>query len=430
MTRPSPSAATSSPATRGLVVGLDLLLVVLVVIAVVQAPPGAGWPAALAGGVLLAGYVAGRAAVRVHERSVDTPRGTWWPDLAWIVGLTVVWVVLLWLSPAALWVAFPLMILQMHVLGPRRGVVAVVLTAVVTVADGLLTRSGPGEPWTGYVLGPLLGAAVAVGVVLGIEAFVREAQNRQRTVDELTRARRHLAQAERERAVTDERARLARDIHDTLAQSLSAIELLLRAAEDAVGSDDARARELVGQARSAARDGLAEARRVVQDLTPADLDRTTLLGALRRVAERTAAGRDGTRSRPLAVTVHAGGTPRPLPVPLETALLRIAQSALANVDEHADASRAEVTLTYAPGSVTLRVADDGVGLGPAAAPGVPASATAAATASGGPGARGFGLPAMRSRVRELGGELALEGPAGAGTVLTVTLPVRPEEEAR
>lgn len=418
MTRPS-----SSPATRGLVVGLDLLLAVLVVIAVVQAPPGTEWLALLVGGVLLAGYVVGRALVRVHERSVDTPRGAWWPDVAWIVGLTVLWVVLLWLSPAALWVAFPLMILQLHVLGPRRGVVAVVLTAVVAVADGLLTRSGPGEPWTGYVLGPLLGAAVAVGVVLGIEAFVREAQSRQRTVDELTRARRHLAVAERERAVTDERARLARDIHDTLAQSLSAIELLLRAAEDAVGSDETRARALVGQARSAARDGLAEARRVVQDLTPADLDRTTLLGALRRVAERTAGGRDGTRSRPLAVSVQAGGTPRPLPVPLETALLRIAQSALANVDEHAGASRAEVTLTYAPESVTLRVVDDGVGLDPA--PAVPATA-----GSGTPGGRGFGIPAMRSRVRELGGELALEGPAGAGTALTVTLPVRQGEDTR
>ncbi|MFJ3404804.1 sensor histidine kinase [Promicromonospora sp. NPDC090134] len=413
MTRPSPS-----PATRGLVVGLDLLLVVLVVIAVVQAPPGTEWLALLVGGALLAGYAVGRALVRVHERSVDTPRGRWWPDVAWIVGLTVLWVVLLWLSPAALWVAFPLMILQLHVLGPRRGVVAVALTAVVAVADGLLTRTGPGEPWTGYVLGPLLGAAVAVGVVLGIEAFVREAQSRQRTVDELTRARRHLAVAERERAVTDERARLARDIHDTLAQSLSAIELLLRAAEDAVGSDETRAHALVGQARSAARDGLAEARRVVQDLTPADLDRTTLLGALRRVAERTAAGRDDTRS-PLAVTVHTGGTPRALPVPLETALLRIAQSALANVDEHAGASRAEVTLTYAPESVTLRVVDDGVGLDPA--PAVPTAA------SGAPGGRGFGIPAMRSRVRELGGELALEGPAGAGTALTVTLPVRPGE---
>ncbi|GAA2227084.1 sensor histidine kinase [Promicromonospora sukumoe] len=414
MTRPSSSAATSSPATRGLVVGLDLLLAVLVVVAVVQAPPGVGWPAALAGGALLAVYVAGRAVVRVHERSVDTPRGAWWPDVAWVAGLTALWLVLLWLSPAGLWVAFPLMLLQLHVLGPRRGVVAVALTAVVAVADGLLTRSGPGEPWTGYVLGPLLGAAVAVGVVLGIEAFVREAQSRQRTVDELTRARRHLAVAERERAVTDERARLARDIHDTLAQSLSAIELLLRAAEDAVGSDEDRARALVGQARSAARDGLAEARRVVQDLTPADLDRTTLLGALRRVADRTAAGLDGTGSSPLAVTVHTVGPPRPLPVPLEIALLRITQSALANVDEHAGASRAEVTLTYEPGSVTLRVADDGVGLDPAPA--------------AGSGGRGFGIPAMRSRVRELGGELTLEGQPGAGTVLTVTLPVRPGED--
>ncbi|GAB3171024.1 sensor histidine kinase [Myceligenerans halotolerans] len=407
------------PATRGLVVGLDVLLVTLVVIAVVQAPPGGGRPAVAAAGAFLAIYVWGRAVVRMHERAVDAPRGTWWPDAAWICALTIVWVLLLWLSSAALWVAFPLMLLHMHVLGPHRGVLAVVLTAAVAVVEGLLVRAGDG-PWTGYVLGPLLGAGVAVGVVLGIEAFVRESQSRQRTVDELTQARRHLAQAERERAVTDERARLARDIHDTLAQSLSAIELLLRAAEGAVGSDEAKARALVGQTRSAARDSLAEARRVVQDLTPADLDRTTLPAAIRRVAERTAGTPDDAAStgtpRPLAVMVRTSGTVRPLPVPLETALLRIAQSALANVAEHADAARAQVTLTYEADSVTLDVVDDGKGFDPAA------------TGTGRRTGRGFGIPAIRSRVQELGGTLALETSPGGGTALAATLPIRPLED--
>jgi signal transduction histidine kinase len=410
---PSPSA------TRGLVLGLDVLTAALVVVAVVQAPPGVGVPVLLVAGGFGALYVAGRLVVRVHERPVDTPRGRWWPDAAWVVALVVPWAALLWLSPAALWLAFPLMLWQMHVLGPHRGVVAVAVTTALAVAEGLLVQAGDGEPWTGFVLGPVLGAAVAVGVVLGIEAFVRESQTRQRTVDELTQVRRHLAQAERERAVTDERARLARDIHDTLAQSLSAIELLLRAADDAVGTDDVRARTLIGQARAAAGDGLAEARRVVEDLTPGDLDRTTLVAALRRVAERTGTTGDDTDGRhgPSTVSVRTSGTPRPLPVPLETALLRIAQSALANVAEHADAAHAHVTLTYEEDAVTLDVVDDGRGFD-AAQPGDRAHG------------RGFGLPAIRSRAHELGGTVALESSPGGGTAVAVTLPVRGTEDAR
>nr|WP_194719910.1 sensor histidine kinase [Cellulosimicrobium arenosum] len=401
-------------------VGLDVLLTVLVAVAVILAPPRSTVPAVLVALVLVGLYVWGRRTVHVHEGPVDAPRGAWWPDAAWVAALTAAWVALLWLSPAALWVAFALMLLQMHVLGPHRGVVAVALTTVVAVSEGLVVQAGAGEPWTGFVLGPVLGAGVAVGVVLGIEAFVRESQTRQRTVDELTQVRRHLAQAERERAVTDERARLARDIHDTLAQSLSAIELLLRAAEESVGSDDDRARDLVGQARGAARDSLAEARRVVQDLTPAELERTTLLGALRRLAESTAGAADDTgpgRTRSLAVSVHAAGRVRPLPVPLETALLRVAQSALANVAQHAGARRAQVTLTFEPDTVTLDVVDDGAGFDPAT------------TGPGRSGGRGFGIPAIRSRVRELGGTLALEAAPGSGTALAVTLPVSPTEDA-
>ncbi|MEU2198717.1 sensor histidine kinase [Isoptericola sp. NPDC019482] len=394
--RPQPSA------TRALILGLDVLLAALAVVAVVQAPPGRTWAATVVAAVLVGVYVSGRRAVRVHDRPVDTPRGAWWPDAAWIAALVLPWVVLLWISPAALWLAFPLMLLEMHVLGPRRGVVAVAVTTALAVAEGLLVQADADDPWTGFVLGPVLGAAVAVGVVLGIEAFVRESQTRQRTVDELTAVRQHLAQAERERAVTDERARLARDIHDTLAQSLSAIELLLRAADDAVGTDDEKARDLVGQARGAARDSLAEARRVVQDLTPPDLDRTTLVAALRRVAER----------QPLDVAVHTAGDVRPLPVPVETALLRVAQSALANVAEHSGADHARLTLTYERDTVTLDVVDDGHGFDPAVV-------GAAARASG----RGFGLPSVRSRAAELGGTVALETSPGAGTALAVTLPV-------
>lgn len=398
--------------TRGLILGLDVLFAVLIVLAVAQAPSGAIWAAALSAGLFATVYVWGRVVVRVHERSLDAPRGGWWPDTVWIAVLTVLWAVALWISPAALWIAFPLTFLQMHVLGPHRGPFAVLVTTLAGVTEGVLVQAGPGDPWTGFVFGPVLGAAVAVGVVLGIEAFVRESQNRQRTVDELTQARRHLAQAERERAVTEERARLGRDIHDTLAQSLSAIELLLRTAESTANSDGEQTQLLIGQARQAARDGLGEARRVVQDLIPGDLDRTTLLGALHRVAERTATTYNDTetgRTRPLTVSVEHSGSAGPLPVALETALLRIAQSALANITEHARASRAQLTLSYEPDTVTLDIVDDGNGFDPA-------------IIDNQTGERGFGIPAIGSRVQALGGSLALETAPGNGTALAVTLP--------
>lgn len=391
---------------RALAVGLDLLfagLVVLAVAGVIGRPAPIAVTALVAGTGLLALYSAGRAKVRVHERPITAARGAWWPDSAWIAALVVLWCVLLLVSPTALWLAFPLFLLQMHVLGPHRGLVAVVLTTTIVVVDGVAVAAPPGALPLGFVLGPVLGAAVAVGVILGFEALVTESTERQATVDELIQARELLADAERDTLVRDERERLAREIHDTLAQGFSGIELLLRAAGTSLDRDDTpRAATHVEQARVLAGHSLDEARRFVLALAPPDLDGSTLIGALERVAQRY-------RARELDVIVRTEGRPRPLPVPAETALLRIAQSALANVDRHADAEHAEIVVDYTRDDVVLDVIDDGAGFDPAA----PAPSET-------PG--GFGLSTMRSRARELGGSLALESAPGEGTVLTVTMP--------
>lgn len=411
------------PVTRGLFVGLDVLLSGLVVLSVALAPDGSVLASAIVSAILLAVYSWGRVVVRVHERPIDAPRGAWWPDTTWILALLVPWGVLLWLTPGALWIAFPLMFLQMHVLGPHRGPLAVGLTTALAVIQGLTSRAGSDDGWIGYVLGPILGAAVAIGVVLGLEALVRESQARQRTVDELTQVRLHLAQADREHAVATERERFARDIHDTLAQSLSAIELLLRTADTAIGADDTHARALIAQARAATHTSLADARQLVEDLTPADLNRTTLLGALERVAARAVetshdtAPPDTDHPEPLTVTVHTAGDPRPLPINVETALLRIAQSALANVTQHASATLARITLTIEPESVSLDIVDNGTGFDPSTLP------------PRGSGRAGFGIPAIRARADELGGHLTIESTAGHGTALAVVLPV-PATEVR
>lgn len=372
----------------------------LVTVAVLQAPAQTrGWTIAL-GVLLIAAQVAVRRWMSVPVSLIEDTRGAWWPDVAAMGALVALWVALLVASPTALWVAFPLMLLQMHTLGPHRGALLVAVTTVAAVAHGIV-RHPDGTAVIGPILGPILGALVSVGFVVGLEALVRESQERQRLLDELGATRAHLAEAERDRIVAIERERLAREIHDTLAQGFSAIELLLRTASHTVGSDDARTADLVAQARGAAQDNLAEARRVVQALAPADLSGSSLIEAVRRVAGR--ASGDGC-----AVRVHTTGTPRPLSVAIETALLRIVQSALANVNQHSGATRADVTLSFAEDAVLLDVVDDGRGFDPQTIP-----------ASSG----GFGLVAMRSRVRELGGTLELESAPGGPTAIAVTLPV-------
>jgi len=398
---------------RGLLIGLDLLVAALVVTAVLQPDPAVQpWVALVVGLGFAALYVGGRATIRVHEAPLTARPGPWWPASAWIVGLLLLWAVLLATSTAALWIAFPLMLLEMHVLGPHRGVLAVVLTTLLAEAAGLLDRSGTDSP-VGFVLGPAVGAAVAVVVMLGLEALARESEERRRTVQELTEAREHLAAAERDAAVAGERERLAREIHDTLAQGYTAIELLLRAADGSIGSDEALAHRYVEQARTTAKENLDEARRFVRALAPADLDGATLVSALRRVAERAqdTAASDRTAAPPLRVRLKTSGTRRPLPVAVEAAIVRVAQSALANVVQHSDAENAAVTLTYLDDEVIVDVVDDGHGFDPHSQRSEPAR----------PG--GFGLAAMDSRIRELGGTLTLESEPGEGTAIAARLPI-------
>jgi signal transduction histidine kinase len=263
----------------------------------------------------------------------------------------------------------------------------------------------------GSILGPVLGAGVAIVVVRGFAAVARESAGRQRLIDELEGAREHLAAAERAEAVAVERERLAREIHDTLAQGFSSIELLLRAAGDFIGrGDEPAARDLIDRSRDEARRNLEEARRFVRGLAPADLVSGTLVRALERAATR-AGGSGGPQVR-----VVTSGTAGDVPVVVEAALLRVAQSALANALQHADAANVAITVTFLDGggdaAVALDIVDDGIGFDP----------DAVASRAGGR-RLGFGLVAMRSRVEELGGELAVESTPGLGTAISANVPI-------
>ncbi|MER5806975.1 sensor histidine kinase [Streptomyces sp. NPDC002033] len=380
-----------TPVSRVLRLCLHALLLGLLALAagraVTGSAPGAGWTVAVC--ALLAGVYAAGVATPAVGRSARAAA-------VWLAALGAVWAALLALSPEGLWIAFPLYFLELHLLRLRWGLAAVVATAGAAIG-GFLAHSGAVTP--GAFLGPLLGGAVAVATVLGYQALYRESERRRELIEELIATRAELAAAERGAGILAERERLAREIHDTLAQGLSSIQLLLRAAERTL-PEDAPAAEHIARAREAAQDNLAEARRFVRALTPPDLEHGSLAGAL----ERLCSGVPGPRVR-----FSVSGTPRELPTPYEVALLRIAQSALANVVRHARAGRAEITLTFMDASVTLDVVDDGRGFDPAAA------------APSGEG--GFGLPAMRARAETLGGLFTVESDPGQGTAVAVTLPL-------
>ncbi|MEU6941413.1 sensor histidine kinase, partial [Streptomyces rubiginosohelvolus] len=321
-----------------------------------------------------------------------TPAGAWW-----LGGLWALWAVLLVLSPDALWVAFPLYFLQLHFLPMRWALPAVAVTAAAAITSFVVHRQ---EIEPGAFIGPLIGAAVAVATVLGYDALFRESERRRELIVELVATRADLAEAERTAGTLAERERLAREIHDTLAQGLSSIQLLLRAAERSL-PENAPATAHVRAAREAAQANLAEARSFVRALTPPDLERGSLAAALERLCARTTAPE-------LTVRFAVSGTPVELPTPYEVALLRTAQSALANTVRHAEARRAEITLSFMDTSVALDVVDDGRGFDPSGAPGHERG-------EGGDG--GFGLPAMRARAGSLGGALSVESAPGQGTAV-------------
>ena len=223
------------------------------------------------------------------------------------------------------------------------------------------------------------------------------------TLAENTGLHRQLLAQAREAGVLDERQRMAREIHDTLAQGLTGIITQLQAAEQA-SQDPPERRRHFDAAVTLARESLTEARRSVHALRPEALEQARLGEALTGVARRWTE-RSGV---PAQVTVT--GTARPLSPEAESALLRVAQEALANVARHAAATRAGVTLSYMDDEVVLDVRDDGRGF----------QSQPQSGASG-----GFGLVAMRQRTEGLSGTLDVESEPGQGTAISARVPAGP-----
>jgi two-component system NarL family sensor kinase len=200
----------------------------------------------------------------------------------------------------------------------------------------------------------------------------------------------------------EERNRLAREIHDTLAQGLAALTLQLETADALVeaGAEAERTRQVLQQALALTRASLDEARRSVLDLRAAPLEGRTLAEALTTLAET-----EGARAG-VIVTVEVVSGSRPLPARVEAGLYRIAQEAITNVVRHAAARHLTARLTTQPAQVQLTITDDGRGFDPGQVP-----------------VNRYGLVGLNERAKLLGGRLTVQSSPGAGTRLDVVVPL-------
>jgi signal transduction histidine kinase len=250
-----------------------------------------------------------------------------------------------------------------------------------------------------------------VPILLGIVVGVRRSGARQLAEQE----RRHSG----ERALLEERQRIARELHDVVAHHMSVIAIQAEAAPYKTADPPPELVESFGEIRASALAGLTELRRVLgvlrtggQDTTPqpglADLD--TLL--------------DSARSGGVSVTATRSGNPVPLPAGVDLSAYRIVQEALSNAMRHAPGSQVQLYLAYRPDALTLEIFND------ASLRAVPVLvASGERAAEGGAGGGGHGLVGMRERATMLGGSLDA-GPTGDGGFrVAAVLPVSPTEEA-
>jgi signal transduction histidine kinase len=259
---------------------------------------------------------------------------------------------------------------------------------------------------TANLLITLVAAFCGIIMTLFIEAIVRQSRERHRLLRELEGTRHELALAERQAGITEERQRLAREIHDTLVQGFTSIVMHLEAAEGALPSDSGTLQRHLDQARRTARENLTEARRLMWALHPEAFDHASLPQAL------TGLARNWSEESGIASCATVTGHARSLRPEIEVALLRAAQEAIANAGKHAHASQVRVTLSYMEDVVALDVQDDGSGF----------DAAQSFIAPSGQSVGGFGLRALRRRAEQLGGILSIESAPGEGTTIALSLP--------
>jgi len=208
-------------------------------------------------------------------------------------------------------------------------------------------------------------------------------------------------------AVLAERTRIAREIHDTLAQGFVGVSTQLELTAHLLAQSHVpEAAQQVDRTRALVREGLADARRSIWDLR-VDSTQATLPLRLTNLVQQSS-------TEHLKTNIDIGGTYRALAPSLENEVLRIAQEALANVVRHSEATRVELDLRYHPNELTLKICDNGIGF---------KSIDTTLPAQG-----HFGLQGMRERAVQIGGTLNVESSSESGTIVTLRAPLPNERE--
>jgi signal transduction histidine kinase len=259
----------------------------------------------------------------------------------------------------------------------------------------------PTEHW--FLILMIILGLLFISTVMGafISSIIVQSTERQRLINDLTRSRANLMRVEREAGRLTERQRLARDIHDTLAQHFTSVIMHLSAAKH---SNPESVQSEVQQAEESARDGLDEIRRIVWDMQPEQIEKASLIEAVEELAARWSA------ENSVQVKMNVTGTPRSLTSSTETALLRISQEAMHNINKHAQAKNVNITFSFMEDLFVMDIVDDGLGFEPSKIK------------------NGFGMKTMRDRAEELGGTLTIESEQGIGTAIAVSIPVSGEND--
>ncbi|MHA7984247.1 sensor histidine kinase [Rathayibacter sp. CAU 1779] len=323
-------------------------------------------------------------------------------------------------------------------LTPAAAAIAVVLINAIPLVFRLTINTVP-LPDAVQLIGTTV-FIIAFSIFFSGRMLAVTAQNeeRRRLIDELHEREAQVAALSAERGAGAERARIAREMHDTLAQGFTSIITLGHAVEHELDTDPDAVRRHVALITETARENLDESRRIIAALTPSRLEDASLAEALRRLVDRFQA------ETGVAAEFVLNGTEHPEPPAIEVVILRVAQECLANVRKHASAGNVDVVLSYSADSLSLSVLDDGVGFDPESVGSERVNATPSRaelsrtepsrTGSSRTGSSrresvlsgrdgGYGLRGMHERVNEAGGSLEVRSDAGAGTGIRVTVPL-------
>ncbi|MFM9626959.1 MULTISPECIES: sensor histidine kinase [Streptomyces] len=282
---------------------------------------------------------------------------------------------------------------------PRDAITLSGAAAALTVFGGTLDQGWSPQFLTGNVVFTVVAYVAGVGLGLWVHRFVGRSNERQEQLAaELAVTQEELATAYQRQGAAEERERLAREIHDTLAQGFASIVVLAEAARAA--TDPVRRAEQLTSIEQTARENLAEARVLVGSAPESGVAPGSLATTLRRTLDRFV--------QDTGLTVTAELADMDLDQRTRVALLRCTQESLANVRKHSGASTVGVVLTELAGGVELEITDDGRGFV------VEES-------------HGFGLDGMRRRLAELDGELAVTSSLGDGTRVLVGLPTHSQD---